>query len=313
MRRYDYRINSSRAQVVVPFAQKLRHQLQNAPQVYHDGRAFRLCAGAHGTKAYMVHGLLPSLQKSFWPDFDYTVQSNQGTRASAKSVQSKSKKKKFRLSGKEHGSYIHHQIETVTNGNPQVATPIKTRDVLANPFVDEQTKKALISFEKWGLTKVVSELPVYDPELGIATAVDLVCHDLNGGVVLIELKTNSPNTFFCGQGVVGMHSNVLCKIDRIQFHKSIRKKKTGKNIKGEMGISTPDTITTIKRWNNSPRNQALLQLLFTKMIFERDKNIKVRAAYVVHITDDLVTPHTLPDWLIARENLLYNELLDKME
>ena len=342
MRSFDYKEErefQKQVQIEVQmasFAQKLRVQLQNDPKVYHDGRCFRTISTIKGSpfyeekgKAYIVSGLTPNLHKIFWPDYDYNAKAPQKGSSTKRKGKGKGKGKgkkkrgkKFRLAGKEHGSYIHHQIETMTNTASHLQN-MHPQDVLKNPFVDDQTKKALISFEAWGLTRVVSELPVYHSELNIATAVDLVCHDKNGDIVLVELKTNSPNTFYCGQGTNGMHSNVLSQViyndPSNELYDDVYSKKifASLNEKDPMHIALQHNMQkqgfTVKRWNNSPRNQALIQLLFTKMIFEHDTGRKVQRAYVVHITDNLVSAHLLPDWLLARELHLYNEFLSKME
>jgi hypothetical protein len=116
------------------------------------------------------------------------------------------------------------------------------------------TRKLLLAFKAWGWRPIVSELPLIDAANGIATAADLVCSAPGGRLVLVETKTGYYGTW---------------------------ERATGQMAGPLRGILS-----------DSPRSQALLQLLMTKRMMQLH-GARVDAAYVVRVDHDGVTPERI--------------------
>ncbi len=132
------------------------------------------------------------------------------------------------------------------------------------------TKKAIIAMREWKWKPIIAELPIYDPILKIATKIDLICLDKDDNIVLVEWK--------CGM------DNYLCQ--------------------GNTVMDGPLS----KSFSNCPLNQALLQLLFTKMIVQKNYNIIPKKAYVVQIHSDGINPFSLPKRMETFQELCYQYL-----
>ena len=127
------------------------------------------------------------------------------------------------------------------------------------------TLKLLLAFKRWGWRPVTSELPVVDTETGVATAADIVCSDARGGLILVETKTGYYGTWERASGPMeGPLSGIL---------------------------------------SDSPRSQALVQLLATKRMIERH-GCHVDRAYVVRVDEDGVTPESIFPDLDRRANVV---------
>lgn len=133
------------------------------------------------------------------------------------------------------------------------------------------TKKALIVLRQWGLKPIIAEMTLYDPGLDIATKADLICLDARNDIVLIEWK--------CGM------DNYICR-------------GTG-----------PLTGPLCTRYSDSPLNQALVQLLFTKLIMEKGYAVRPRRAYVVQIHSDGLEPYPIPTDVNAMSEQCYQHVL----
>lgn len=122
--------------------------------------------------------------------------------------------------------------------------------------IDEYTRKFLLALKAYKLRPVVSELGLWAPELNLATKADLICLDERNRIVLVETKTGYYASWdrACGR------------------------------MRGP----------TVKPLSDSPRNQALVQLLFTKRMMERTYGTRVDRAYVIRVDPDGVTPYKLP-------------------
>ncbi len=122
------------------------------------------------------------------------------------------------------------------------------------------TKNAVDALQAWKLTPIIAEFPVVDDGLNIATAADALCVNDDGQLVLVEFKTGMSRYFDLGNA--GMH-----------------------NTHG------------VGKLNNCPRNQAHMQLLFTKMMLEYTHNLRIAEAFVIQIRDDDVVRYRLPKTL----------------
>jgi hypothetical protein len=122
--------------------------------------------------------------------------------------------------------------------------------------IDEYTRKFLLALKCWKLRPVISELSLYDPRIGAATKADLFCLDEKNRIVLIEAKTGYYASWdrACG-----------CMQGPLR-----------------------------KPLSDSPHNQSLMQLLFTKRMVEAC-GTRVDRAYVIRVDPDGVTPYKLPE------------------
>lgn len=132
--------------------------------------------------------------------------------------------------------------------------------------LDEYTRKFLLALRNYKLRPVVSELTLYDPALDIATKADLICLDAQNRIVLVETKT-------------GYYASWDRACERMR---------------GPAAHLLSD----------SPRNQALMQLLFTKRMIEQTYNTRVDRAYVIRVDPDGVTPYALPSNIKANGSAL---------
>lgn len=121
--------------------------------------------------------------------------------------------------------------------------------------LDEYTRKFLLAIRVWKLRPVISELALYDSSTGVATKADVLCLDEKNRVVLVETKTGYYASWNRG-----------CKIMSGPLHKPL---------------------------SDSPFNQSLIQLLFTKKMVEA-YGTRVDRAIVIKIDPDGVIMYPLP-------------------
>ncbi len=134
-----------------------------------------------------VKGLLRSLNKIFWPTYEYTTPSYKH-------------KKKTGLHSKREGLYrgdlVHHQLELYINKGGFDAIKIVYDKI--HPF----TRKALAALNEWKLNPIISEFTIYSEILDIATKIDLICLDEKDNIVLIEWKCGMDNYICKGNDVM---------------------------------------------------------------------------------------------------------------
>jgi hypothetical protein len=122
--------------------------------------------------------------------------------------------------------------------------------------LDDYTRKFCVALAAWKWRPIRAEVPLYDPDIDTATKADLFCVDAKDRLVLVELKTG-----YYASWNRGCHE-----------------------------MSGP-----LRRpMSDSPCNQSLMQLLFTKRMAENAYATPIELAYVVHIDPDGVTPTRLP-------------------
>jgi len=158
--------------------------------------------------------------------------------------------------GLRRGSRVHVQIELLTNEG--IEGLIRSQSHLnasrKRVHLEPYTKKLLLALRRYKMRPMASEVCLYDNSLRIATKADLLCLDHQDRLVLIETKT----------GFLGSWNRASHPMQKMQ------------------GLS------------DSPRNQALTQLLFTKNMIEHTYGVPVDRAFVMRIDEDGVTPEALP-------------------
>lgn len=114
-----------------------------------------------------------------------------------------------------------------------------------NKCVHPWTKSVLKFVKNNNWLPVASEFKLFDPLLRIGTAVDLVCVTEPGKIVLIEIKTGFEEGFFCGSKSM---TGPLCSV-----------------------------------MNDSPANQACLQVLLSMLIVMKYHKVYNVEAWVVRV------------------------------
>jgi hypothetical protein len=203
-----------------------------------DNRTFRY-------RGRVVPGLLNPLRKALWPRYKYDAAND---RAAARFTK-RDRSLRQPSDGRRRGSRVHKQIEMLTNYGTSAVRRSRHR-------IDDYTRKFCVALAAWKWRPVRAELPLYDPDVDIATKADLLCVDAQDRVVLVEIKTG-----YYASWNRGCHE-----------------------------MSGP----LQRAMSDSPCNQSLMQLLFTKRMVENAYATPVERAYVVRIDPDGVTPTRLP-------------------
>jgi len=214
--------------------QKLRDALGET------GIAFDDRAHVFRHKGRVVPGLTKSLRTTLWPSYKYKKVNSAATRHFRKrdtSLRSTS-------AGRARGTRVHEQLEALTNFGGSGALQRKRQKI--HPFA----AKLLAAFARWGWRPVASEIALFDPTIGIATAADLVCSGPGGKLILVEVKNGYYGSWERG----------------------------GQQMEGPLRGVLSDT----------PRAQALVQLLMTRRMMELH-GARVDAAYVVRADCNGVT------------------------
>ena len=143
-----------------------------------------------------------------------------------------------------------------------------------NPKLHDYTRNAIAWLLKYELEPLFSEFPVADERQRMGTGVDMVCADQEDNLVLVEWK-NGLNNY----------------IDR-----------------GSDAMQGPFD----RRVDNSPLNQAFLQLCFTKMFFLASTGIEAKRCFVVNMNEKGVTHYELPDFFWNQRTELYDYALQHL-
>lgn len=216
-------------------------------------RCFRL----KGKKKKIVKGLVPVLKKCFWKNYVYqsSPYKNLSTGVTNK------------YEGMARGAMVHEQLECYVNSDMNIKE-VKKRFGRVHPYF----KKAVLAMREWGWRPIISELPIYDPGLHIATKIDLICVDDKGKIILVEWK--------CGMDNYGRRGNA------------------------------PMLGPLRKSFSNCPINQAFVQLLFTKMLLQ-NYDLHPEKSYVVQISSEGILPHPLPKKMRDAQTGCYGYVFNK--
>lgn len=201
-----------------------------------------------------IRGLTPVLKKTLWPNYDYEKVNTRESRKFRKVDTSLRRA----TDGKKRGTRVHLQLELLTNSGVK---GMKRK----GQKLHEYTRKLLLAFKKWGWCPITSELPLMDPDTGVATAADLICSGRGGELILVETKTGYYGTWERARGQ--MSGPLQCVL------------------------------------SDSPRSQALVQCLATKRMIE-SHGCRVDQAYVVRVDQDGVVPERVFAELEKRSDII---------
>lgn len=252
----------------------LRHPRISRVAYSDDDRCFMVNRGGTARKARGIHRLLST---HLWPNYDYseTAAAARPTKRKRQSMAGKPWSQRHRYStgrrsvrGQARGSLVHQELCDYARYH---LTEPKKFDKL-HPTVHVYTTKVLLGLRKWGLRLWYGELDIYDEHVGYATAVDLVCTDRDG-VVLVEVKTGYNGCFEMGS----------------------------RPMVGPIGALLSD----------SPSNQAMLQAMLMEQTVRQRYGIRSARGVVVHVSDDGVSMHSPKGPLEANADELYRWIADK--
>jgi hypothetical protein len=141
-----------------------------------------------------------------------------------------------------------------------------------NEFIKKQpklhfyTSKTIKALKEWNLKPMFSEICIWNNN--VATRMDGGCTDELNQFILLEWKTGMDGYFLRGNSdMKGILQGMI---------------------------------------SNSPLNQALLQLLISKVMIENEYNVSVHKEYVVHIHKDGIIPYEIPKKILEMKIQIYD-------
>ena len=160
--------------------------------------------------AHVYSALTPQLRAHFWPDVDelYEQQhlqkkvpppSGEGGKGGGGGVTkfpAKIKSKvKCKFYGAHHGKIVHQELAEFVSKYERLASLPPGERPIMTATLDPCTVNVIREFIKYGILPVIAELPVWDEQMYLATAIDLIAQRWNPEtnvteVWLIELKTS---------------------------------------------------------------------------------------------------------------------------
>lgn len=190
-------------------------------------------------KRYMYSGLTKRLKATFWPH------TNDDPRYRLVRKQRKQQHRTCPTWGKKHGDIVHKELELYTKYMIREPDPAAFKRRCPDP--DPCTVRVIGVFQKKGWYPILAEHPIFDEDLGIATAIDLLVVDIeNHKLIALELKTGYEDGEYDAPA-----------------------------------LQQPEMAPPLHGVPNSPLQRALVQLVACLMILEKHYRLKVDAAYVM--------------------------------
>lgn len=246
-----------------------KHSNGDTPFTFVDDPHFPHFLLKEGRKTKRMKGLTDVLKKTFYSNYSWKKAWKIGSNIRKKEDSMRKKMgipqqdklfEKTSKGGIKKGKKVHEQMQdTAKYGWSEY--------LKRNKETEPETMWLWAWMMKMGLSILASEVPVGFKDIGVATAIDMVCENDNKELVLVEWKTGMENS----------------------FHVS-----TGK-MKGILG----------SYFDNSQMNQAQLQLHVSRLMFEETYGVKAKHSYVVCV-NQYDTRHRTVDSkfeLVSREIL----------
>ncbi len=235
-------------------------------------------------KCSRIRGIHRLLSTHLWPDYDHREvmqlarparpahlrrRSAVGKPWSQRHLYMTPKGKQRELKGQARGSKVHEELCTYARMFHVDRSEFKRQHAAPHRY----TIKIIVALERWGLTPYYGEFNIYDEYVGYATAIDMVCTDTNGDVVLVEVKTGFNGCFQQGT----------------------------KPMEGPLGTFL----------SNAPVNQALLQAMLMENTVRKRYNIRSASGVVIHVDDSGVKMWTPKGKLLRQSANIYKWLAIK--
>ena len=214
--------------------------------------------------ARRFRGLTRILKEVCYPKYDYR-------RAMRLCPQNSANKRSTGLSRPWHGTargrLVHDQLRLLVNGGGDRALRA-VYGAMAQP--SGHVRRFLDALARKRLSPVVAEFADFYDELGLASAIDVICvSQRTGAVVLVEVKVGGENYFRRADGP----------------------------------LAQPPIL---RGFNNCPLHQAFLQLLFyRKMLVDHYADLQIGSCYVAQLCTDEVCFYRLPDEFISAQDELF--------
>jgi len=228
---------------------------------------------------HCLKGLLPTLSYLYWPDFDVKDitkrkktygrpgrKRNGGGMKEKKIFPSQKEKKRGRFYGRIKGEEVHEELQDFIELD-------KKTFLKKHPVIHEFTKRILLFIRQQNWIPFISEFMVFDEDIRVGTAIDLVCLDIaTGKVIFLEFKTGYEGYF-----------------DRYTSY--MRK--------------------SLSKLTNSPSNQAHIQLITSVLITMKSHRITVDEfeMYVIRVDNTCLSPHKVSnDYLSSKAKKIYSDI-----
>ncbi len=244
----------------------------NTPDCWYNPKIQRFLREENEVTITVRRGIHALMKQRFWPDYKPPTpkerSSYHGKRSSASKVVGRKWSDVKRIcenstkSGIELGTRVHEQMEDYVK--------LSEADFRRRHYkINAHTLQLIVALNGWGFTLLGSEVAIRDPNLEYATAIDVVCLDSEGKLVLVEVKTGYRDYFKLSKGLMRRPMN---------------------------------------KFACSPINQARMQILLSQMTLFYAYGIVNAKAMVVHVTESGVYPHLVIPEMYAISSTLYKLL-----
>ena len=169
-----------------------------------------------------------------------------------------------RKRGKTLGTLVHQELSDYAN--------MSDADWIRKyPRPNMYTIKAIRALSVWRLEPLAGEWPIYDEDIPYATAIDMVCANSRGQVVLIEFKTGYEGTF-------------------------VQPSYAGARLRTPLGRL---------KGGDCPRNKAMLQISLARTTLVKKYGLRNPLPLVVRVHKVGVTHHWVDSFFIHRQDVIY--------
>ena len=233
--------------------------------------SFKMAAGPNEGDEVALRGVTRLLRDTFWPDYDYR-------KAEQLSPTPKAARERTGLRsarhGRSRGNAVHEQLACwVNEGEEACRRRCARHHSRIHPFV--HTIMRGLRDKSTNMRPIWSEFIVFDPSVGVASAIDLVCLAPNGvGLVLCELKSGGANYFDKASG--SMHG-------------------------------------PLSHINNSPMHQAMVQVIVYKCMLQRrypELGDFVAGCCIVQVTMKGVRFKQVPAEIMEHADAIYDYFVE---
>jgi len=250
--------------------------------IYHKERNPRWTGEGPGPLLeHKYGGLLERLDKVIGGAYDFkstartTIYKERRRNRSDGDPPRESKDPYSKLSGERLGAVVHDQLLVYHRSSISLA------ECLRSVHVHRYTRAVLLGMIRkdhslrtpW--TILACEVPVFDSTLGIGTSVDMMCENADGGLVLVEVKTEYEDYFDLGN----------------------------RQIKLEGVVCTDASDLPLM---DSPMNRAMFQALLGKTMIQNTYGTHVNHVAIIHVVSGKVHLKPLPRDILKLENVLYS-------
>ena len=160
-----------------------------------DSKCFFYYSGKKNKKGELIGtrmtGLTRVLREIFYPDYELVEpekRSYENKKSNKPKPSQQPKNIGLKYGPQVRGSIVHHQIQLLCDGGSDYAKYYT--------YMDNYTKVAMSWIKDNGHIPISNEVPIADPDTGIATAIDMIVYDPTEQIfMMVELKTGNMDYF----------------------------------------------------------------------------------------------------------------------